>query len=99
MTARAWSPEAPYDSLNSTPLPASVALKSATRSLLAVLRMEKPTRLTFSPPPLSPEAGSEHADVANRDAARTAAPSNLTGDLMVMGNGPFVQGWATHNLC
>jgi len=91
MTARAWSPDAPYDSLNSTFLPGSDVLKSATRSLLAVFRMEKPTTLTFSPLPLSPEAGSEHADVANRDAASMAAPSSLTGDLLVIGNGPFVR--------
>ena len=53
MTARAWSPEAPYDSLNSTSLPASVFWKSAMSCLLAVFRMEKPTMLTvcLSPPP------------------------------------------------
>src|SRR3978361_1626185 len=87
MTARAWSPEAPYDSLNVTPLPASVFLKSAIRLLFAVFRMEKPPMLTssflLSPPG---EAGWAHAEVLGRtETARAAAPIHLSGVVRVMG--------------
>src|ERR1700712_1759734 len=91
MTARAWSPEAPYDCLKVTPLPASVFWKSEISCLLAVFRMEKPTMLTdFVPPPLPPEeAGSEQALVASREVASTAAPSHFTGVVLGMGEVPF----------
>ena len=88
MTARAWSPEAPYDSLKSTSLPASVFLKSAMSCLLAVFRMEKPTMLTdcLSPLSLPPLAGSEQADVTSRrEAESAAAPSHLEESLEVTG--------------
>src|SRR3978361_273406 len=63
MTARAWSPDAPYDCVKLTPLPAGVFWKSATTCLLAVFITEKPTTLTesFLLPP--EEAGSEQAAV------------------------------------
>ena len=88
MTARAWSPDAPYDSLNSTSLPASVFWKSSTSCLLAVFRIEKPTMLTCSLPlsPVSPLAGSEQAEVlARREKVRAAAPNHFTRGVRVMG--------------
>src|SRR3954447_12657832 len=55
MTARLWSPDAPYEVLKVTSLPASVFWKSLRTCSLAVFRTEKPTTLTSSdlllPPP------------------------------------------------
>ena len=45
-TARLWSPEAPYDVVNLTSLPASVSWKSAITGSLAVFSTEKPTTLS-----------------------------------------------------
>src|SRR6476659_4540813 len=64
ITARAWSPDAPYDCWNSTPEPSEVFSKSAMTCLLACSRIEKPTRFTVSllseaelPPPHPARAG------------------------------------------
>src|SRR6476620_3060692 len=48
ITARAWSPDAPYDCWKSTPLPSEVLFQSAMTCLLGCSRIEKPTRFTVS---------------------------------------------------
>src|SRR5690348_9648254 len=45
-TARLWSPDAPYDVVNCTPLPAGVLWKSLKTLALAVWSTENPTTLT-----------------------------------------------------
>src|SRR4051812_3257577 len=56
MTARDWSPDAPYDCLKSTSLPSEVFSKSEMTLLFACSRMEKPTRsMVLESPPLAPE--------------------------------------------
>ena len=77
MTARAWSPEAPYDVLNVTPLPASVFWKSAMTCSLAVFRTEKPTTLTSSdlllPPPAVAHPVKATSPATTPTSGRTAA--------------------------
>src|SRR3954451_11253160 len=53
-TARLWSPEAPYDWLNVTPLPSGVLLNAGMRAPYASFGVEYATRFTLSPPPELP---------------------------------------------
>src|SRR4051794_3878645 len=81
MTARAWSPDAPYDWLKVTSLPSAVLLKSAMTALLACSRIENPTRFTSSEPP---EAPSELPPQAVRPSAPTTVPTIAAFHLMLM---------------
>src|SRR4051794_23824672 len=75
MTARDWSPDAPYDCLKSTSLPSGVFSKSAMTVLLACSRIEKPTRSTvLLLPSLAPELPPQPARATDpaTEAATTA---------------------------
>jgi hypothetical protein len=70
-TARLWSPEAPYEALKVTPLPADVFAKSANSALLGCSRIENPTRLRSVPVLLPLELAPQ--PVRARPAATRAA--------------------------
>src|SRR3954453_19740447 len=78
ITARAWSPDAPYAWLNTTFLPLEVLAKSEVTCLLACSRMEKPTRLILSPAlPAAPELPPHAVSAIIATAAPTTAVFHL----------------------
>ncbi len=89
-TARDWSPEAPYDVVNSTSLPASVFWKSAMTDSLTVFRTEKPTTLTLSSEEDDPLEAAQPDRTAEMVVAATASAANLIR--LVMGESLFVLG-------
>src|SRR3954453_7456492 len=78
-TARDWSPEAPYEVVNFTSLPASVFWKSAMTGSLAVFSTEKPTMLMdLSSEELPPALEAAHpAGRAGAGGAGTARATSL----------------------
>src|SRR5437588_2857346 len=75
-TARLWSPEAPYDSLNLIPPPAGVAWNAGMRAAYASFGVEYATRLIdFAPPELPPQAATVATTVTVATAASTVRPA------------------------
>ena len=77
MTARAWSPEAPYDVVKLTSLPASVFWKAAVTGSLAVLSTEKPTMLSLSLSPELPLDAAQPDRMAGTARAAAVSARNL----------------------